>query len=85
MGVFLQLKPTVGYQIDQGNIFDLNHKWARTLPSLIYFDGIFIETLNKFFFSNIKEPTVGYPMKNISRTAKFLPTWGFNQRYCPDL
>jgi hypothetical protein len=25
-----------------------------------------------------------YPMKNILRTAKFLTTWGFNQRYCPD-
>ena len=23
-----------------------------------------------------------YSMKNILRTAKFLPTWGFNQRYC---
>jgi hypothetical protein len=22
-----------------------------------------------------------YPMKNILRTAKFLTTWGFNQRY----
>jgi hypothetical protein len=22
-----------------------------------------------------------YPMKNILRTAKFLPTWGLNQRY----
>jgi hypothetical protein len=22
-----------------------------------------------------------YPMKNILRTKKFLPTWGFNQRY----
>jgi hypothetical protein len=24
-----------------------------------------------------------YPMNNILRTAKFLPTWGINQRYCP--
>jgi hypothetical protein len=38
---------------DQGNIFYLNHKWARTLPSLIYFDGIFIETpLNNFWQSS---------------------------------
>jgi hypothetical protein len=22
---------------DPGNTFDINHKWARTLPSLIYF------------------------------------------------
>ena len=26
-----------------------------------------------------------YPMKNILRTATFLPTWGFNQRYWPGL
>jgi hypothetical protein len=26
-----------------------------------------------------------YPIKNILRTAKFLPTWGFNQRYFPGL
>ena len=25
-----------------------------------------------------------YPMKNILRTAKFLPTWDVDQRYCPD-
>jgi hypothetical protein len=23
-----------------------------------------------------------YPMNNILRTAKFFPTWEFNQRYC---
>jgi hypothetical protein len=26
-----------------------------------------------------------YPMKNISRTAKFLPTWGLDLRYCKGL
>jgi hypothetical protein len=26
-----------------------------------------------------------YPMNNILRTAKFLPTWAFNQRYWPAL
>ena len=26
-----------------------------------------------------------YPMKNILSTAKFLPTWRLNQRYCPGL
>jgi hypothetical protein len=26
-----------------------------------------------------------YPMKNILRTAKFLPTWGVNERYFADL
>ena len=24
-----------------------------------------------------------YPIQNISKTAKFLPSWGFVQRYCP--
>ena len=26
-----------------------------------------------------------YFMKNILKTAKFFPTWGLNQRYCPGL
>jgi hypothetical protein len=26
-----------------------------------------------------------YPMKNILRTAKFLPTWDFNQKYFPGM
>jgi hypothetical protein len=26
-----------------------------------------------------------YPMQNILRTAQFLTTWGFNQRYFPGL
>jgi hypothetical protein len=26
-----------------------------------------------------------YPMKNILRTAKLLPTWDFNQKYFPGL
>jgi hypothetical protein len=26
-----------------------------------------------------------YPMKNCQPTAKYLPTWGINQRYCPGL
>jgi hypothetical protein len=26
-----------------------------------------------------------YHMNNIFQTAKFLPTWGLNQRYCPGL
>jgi hypothetical protein len=32
-------KPTQALQLDNGagNTFDLNPKWARTLPSLIYF------------------------------------------------
>ena len=25
------------------------------------------------------------PMKNITRTAKFLPTWGLSQRYFPGI
>ena len=46
-------KPTQALQSvkGQGNTFDWNPKWARTLPSLIYFYGIFIETpLHNFFF-----------------------------------
>jgi hypothetical protein len=26
-----------------------------------------------------------YPMTNILRMAKFFPTWGLSQRYCPSL
>jgi hypothetical protein len=39
-----------------GNTFDLNPKWARTLPSLIYFSwDIYIETpLHTKNYSNIK-------------------------------
>jgi hypothetical protein len=33
-----------------GNTFDGNPKWARTLPFLIYFNGIFIESLLHYFF-----------------------------------
>jgi hypothetical protein len=32
-------------------------------------------------FSFVEGELYEYPMKNILRTAKFLPTWGFNQRY----
>jgi hypothetical protein len=33
---------------DQGNTFDLNPKWSRTLPSLIYFSwDIYREPLHK--------------------------------------
>jgi hypothetical protein len=39
---------------DPGNTFNVSPKWARTLPSLIYFYGIFIETPLHNLFSNIK-------------------------------
>jgi hypothetical protein len=42
--------------------------------------GCQISTL--IFEKNIMEGTLyKYSMKNILRTAKFLPTWDFNQRY----
>jgi hypothetical protein len=45
------LKPVKG----PGNTFDINYKWSRTLPSLIYiFHGIFIETPLHKKNSNIK-------------------------------
>jgi hypothetical protein len=53
-----------------GNTFDFNPKWLRTLPSLIHFS-------KKYGGAGLYK----YSMKNILRTAKFLPTWGFNQRY----
>jgi hypothetical protein len=39
---------------EPGNTFDLIPKWSRTLPSLIYFHGIFIETPLHRKKSNIK-------------------------------
>jgi hypothetical protein len=68
------LKPRCGLQVhyptsalksvkDPGNIFNLSPTWAITLPSLIYFYGIFIETPLHNCFSNIKidiwHPAVG--------------------------
>jgi hypothetical protein len=48
---------------DPGNIFNISPKWAITLPSLIYFYWIFIETPLHNLFSNIKfdicHPAVG--------------------------
>jgi hypothetical protein len=57
---------------DPGNTFDINHKWSRTLPSIFE---------KKLWSGGLYK----YPMKNILRTAKFLTTWDFNQRYCPGL
>jgi hypothetical protein len=37
-----------------GNTFDLNPKWARTLPFLIYFQWDILKTPFHNFFSNIK-------------------------------
>jgi hypothetical protein len=66
----MHLKSTAGCQIstliyekEPGNTFNLSPKWARTLPSLTYFYGIFIETPFHNVFSNIKvdiwHPPVG--------------------------
>jgi hypothetical protein len=52
----MHLKPTAGCQrsilIFEKNIEE--EGWARTLPSLIYFYGIFIEPPLHNLFSNIK-------------------------------
>jgi hypothetical protein len=50
---------------------------ARSRVSNINFD---------IWFSSWRgEGLYKYPMNNILRTAKFLPTWGFNQKYFPGL
>jgi hypothetical protein len=71
-----------------GNTFDLIHNWSRTLPSLIYFSWDINRDppsmkKNQFFF--MEGGLYKYPMENILRTAKFLTTWGINQRYYPGL
>jgi hypothetical protein len=89
LGGIIHLKPTTGCQIST-LIFEKKSKWARTLPSLIYFSwDIYRDPLHNFF-SNINvdiwHPTVGlrciivprHSMKNISKTAKFLPTLGLS-------
>jgi hypothetical protein len=67
---------------DPSNTFNLNTKWAKTLLSLIYFSwDIHRDPPPQFstFDMWIESGEGGlykYPMKYISRTAKFLPTWG---------
>jgi hypothetical protein len=64
-----------------GNTFNLIPKLARTLLSLIYFSwAIYRDPLHIFFQTSklIFGGLYKYPKKNISRTAKFLPTWGLN-------
>jgi hypothetical protein len=81
-------KPTQALQSAKGpgNTFDLNLKWARTLPSLIYFSwDIYRDPSSKLIFDTLLWGLYKYPMKNILRTAKFLPTWGLDQRHCPTL
>jgi hypothetical protein len=40
---------------DPGNTFDINHRWSRTLPSLIYFLwDIYRDPHSIIYFSNIK-------------------------------
>jgi hypothetical protein len=85
-----------------GNTFDLNSKWSRTLPSLIYFSWniyrdppplkknqiskLIFEISTLIFEKNFMEGVLyKYPMKNILRTAKFLPTWGVIPRFFPGL
>jgi hypothetical protein len=53
----IPLKITEGRQSssvkDPGNTFNLSSKWARALPSLLYFYGILIEIPFHNIFSNI--------------------------------
>jgi hypothetical protein len=46
------VKPTQAHKSvkDPGNIFDINPKWTRTLPSLIYF-AVNLTSLKKYIFS----------------------------------
>ena len=66
-------KPTQALKSVKGpsNTFDSNPKWSRTLPSLIYFYGIFIEThLHKKNNNNkvdIWHPAVGLRCRNTLR------------------
>jgi hypothetical protein len=92
-------KPTQALQSvkDYTNTLDRNPKWVSTWPSLIYglkylcgflhlkpIVGCQISTLI-FVFSFVERSPYAYPIKNILKTAKFFPTWGFNQRYYPGL
>jgi hypothetical protein len=74
---------------DPGNTFDLNPKWSRTLPSLIYFSWDINRDHPSITKNQISKLILGglykYPMKNILRKTKFLTTWGLSQRYCPGL
>jgi hypothetical protein len=66
-------KPTQALKSVKGpeNIFDLKPTAGCKISTLI-FEKTFMEGgLYK------------YSMTNILRTAKFLPTWGLSQRYCP--
>jgi hypothetical protein len=74
-------------------IIHWSRKWARTLPSLTYFSWDIHRDpppQNKFQISLIFDfflewGLYKYPMKNILRTEKFFPTWGFNEWYSPSL
>ena len=58
--------------------------WLKCLGVLLHLKptvGCQISNLI-FAFSLSEKHLYKYPIKNILRTAKFLPTWEFNQRYC---
>jgi hypothetical protein len=46
-----------------------------------------VSNINFLIFENkiVEGDLYKYPMKNISRTAKFLPTLSLGYRYCPGL
>ena len=61
--------------------------WLKCLGGFLHLKptvGCQISTLI-FEFSFVEGCLYEYPITNILRTAKFLSTGGFNQRYCPDL
>ena len=61
--------------------------WLKCLGGFLHLKptvGCQISTLI-FEFSFVERVLYKFPMKIILRTAKFLSTCGFNQRYCPGL
>jgi hypothetical protein len=61
--------------------------WLKCLGGFLHIRltaGCQISTLI-FEFCFVEGGLYKYSMNNISRTAKFLRTWSFNQRYCPGL
>ena len=58
----------------------------KIFMSSLYFSwDIYRDPSSKLIFDTLLWGLYKYPMKNILRTAKFLPTWGLDQRHCPAL
>jgi hypothetical protein len=67
-------KPTQSLKTvkDPGNTFDLNLKWARTIPSGIKKIIMGYSYRPHSRVSTLRRGLYKYPMQNILRTAKFL-------------